>query len=349
MNLPEQKQAFIPIYRRLFEQYKNAIITQQHHPGERIDSISEMQKRYDISRETAKLVLKRLADDGLIIQRAGKGSFVADLGPRKKKWGVIIPYFSAQIDELITSLRIEAKNQKRKMEYYIDYNNWQEEIRLVGSMINERYEAIIVFPTFDESKTASFYRSLVAGGSLVMLINHTMAGSYFTYVIQSYDLGVKRAVQFLQSRCTERIAFIKNDTWSGRNLVQEVMEETFKSFVGESDDVTKAVVINSIHTLTPDFLREQDIQGIFCCDDLDAVRIIGRLVEWDFKIPGDISLISYGNTELARYFSPKITSIDCHYPLMANRTAKIISDHLNGDDVTYCQYVIQPELIIRET
>ena len=28
------------------------------------------------------------------------------------------------------------------------------------------------------------YHHLVSGGSLVMLINHTMAGSYFTYVIQ---------------------------------------------------------------------------------------------------------------------------------------------------------------------
>jgi DNA-binding LacI/PurR family transcriptional regulator len=349
MDLQRQNQAFVPIYQRLFDQYKSDIITQLHPPGERIDSINEMQKKYDISRETAKSVLKRLAEEGLIIQRAGKGSFVADLGPRKKIWGVIIPFFSAQIDELIMSLRIEANNLNRKIEYFVDYNNWHEEIRLVGSMINERYEAIVVVPTFDESKTAAFYRNLVSGGSLVMLIDHTMAGSYFTYVIQSYDLGVKRAVQFLQSRCSERMAFIKNDTWAGRNLVQEVMEETFKSFVGESADSDKSVIINSIHTLTPAFLRERSIQGIFCCDDLDAVRMIGRLLEWNFQIPQDITLISYGNTEIARYFSPKITSIDCHYPMMARKTAQIISDHLQGNDVTYCQYVIQPELIIRET
>jgi DNA-binding LacI/PurR family transcriptional regulator len=162
-------------------------------------------------------------------------------------------------------------------------------------------------------------------------------------------LGVKRAVQYLQSRCTERIAFIKNDTWAGRNLLQEVMEETFKSFVGESADSDNAVVVSSIHTLTPAFILEHNIQGIFCSDDLDAVRIIGRLVEWDYKIPQDITVISYGNTELARYFSPKITSIDCHYPQMAAKTARIIADHLSGKDVTFCQYVIQPELIIRET
>jgi DNA-binding LacI/PurR family transcriptional regulator len=349
MNLRGQNQAFVPIYQRLFDQYKHAIITQQHPPGARIDSINEMQKKYDISRETAKSVLKRLADEGLIIQRAGKGSFVVDLGPRKKIWGVIIPYFSAQIDELITALKYEAKKTKRKMEYYIDYNNWREEIQLVGSMINERYEAIIVVPTFDESKTASFYRHLVSGGSLVMLINHTMAGSYFTYVIQSYDLGVKRAVQYLQSRCSGVLAFIKNENWAGRNLVQEVMEETFKRFVGETTMPASAIVIDTLHTLSPDLVKKKNIQGIFCCDDLDAVRIIGRLLEWNFQIPGDITLISYGNTELARYFSPKITSIDCHYPFMAATTARIIADHLEGKDVRYSQYVIQPELIIRET
>lgn len=342
-------QKFVPIYQQLFEKYQQAIQTQVFSPGARIDSINELIQKHRVSRETAKLVLQKLADAGLIVKRAGKGSFVADLGPRQKSWGIVVPYYSTQIDELLNLLSFEAVKLERNFEQFIDYNNWEEEIRLVGSLINQRYEAVIVIPTMDETKTANFYMNLVSGGTVVTLLDHTMSGSYFTYAIQSYDLGVQRAVQHLHNTTPGNLAFIKNTTWAGRNMVQELMEATFINYVELQPDMRKAVVFNQIFNIAPQSLRDENITGIFCCDDFDAVRIVGRLLEWEFQIPYDISVLSYGNTDLARYFTPRISSIDTHNEEMIQRTTEIIQAHLNGKDVRYAQYVIQPELLIRET
>ena len=82
---------------------------------------------------------------------------------------------------------------------------------------------------FKESQTASFYKRLQTGGTIVTLLGHTMVGSSFPYVIQSYDLGVRRGIQYLLKRCNGSIAFVKNNIWLGRNMVQEVMEETYKT------------------------------------------------------------------------------------------------------------------------
>lgn len=347
MSEPEKK--FIPIYQRLYQAYRKDIIEQKYGPGSRIDSINEMMNRHRISRETAKLVLKKLVDDELIYQKAGKGSFVADLGPRQTIWGVLVPFFSSLTEKLIALLTLKAAQVGRKLEHYVYYNSWEEEIHLVGSLINQRYEAIIVVPTFDESKTASFYRNLISGGSVVTLLDHTMAGSYFTYAIQSYDLGVKRAVQYLLDKTAGTLVFVKNEIWIGRNMVQEFMEETFKGFIEGMPSPRRALTFDHVRNLNPDAIRNEKIGGIFCCDDTDAVRVIGHLLDWGFKIPEEISVISYGNTDLARYFTPKITSIDCHCEEMVDRTAAIIQDHLEGKDVRFAQYVVQPELIIRET
>jgi DNA-binding LacI/PurR family transcriptional regulator len=340
---------FVPIYQRLYLQYREAIIEQRYEPGSRIDSINEMMKRHQISRETAKIVLKKLADEQLIVQKAGKGSFVADLGPRNAIWGILVPFFSAFTEKLISLLIVEAKHVGREIKHYVYYNNWEEEINLVGSLINQRYEAIIVVPTFDESKTAQFYNNLVSGGTVVTLLDHTMAGSYFTYAIQSYDLGVKRAVQYLLDQTKGTLAFVKNDVWIGRNMVQEFMQETFRKFVEMTHPHRKAVVVDHLSSLSDDFIQRERIGGIFCCDDTDAVRLIGKLKESGFHIPGDLSLISYGNTDLARYFTPKITSIDCHCEEMASITSTIIQDHLDGKDIRFAQYVVQPDLVVRET
>lgn len=339
---------FIPIYKQLFEAYRHAILTQKYAPGDRVDSINEIQRKHQVSRETAKLVLSLLVKEGLIYQKPGKGSFVAALGPRRPIWGVIVPFISAYIEELVQDLEREASRKERKLELFVDHNQWEEEIRLVGLLIRECYEAVIVVPTFDESKTAGFYRNLTSGGTLVSLLDHTMAGSYFTYAIQSYDLGVERAARFLLGKTQGALVFIKNSIWTGKNMVQEVMEETFSQCI-QAAGRPSPLVLERASDLNRELIASKNIQGIFCCDDTDAVRVIGRLKEWDIRIPEEVSVISYGNTDLARYFTPKITSIDPHGEEMAKRTAEMIEAHQRGEDIRFCQYVIQPELVIRET
>jgi len=340
---------FVPIYQKLYHYYKDAIITQKYQPGERVPSINEMIAQHQIARETAKIVLKMLSHEGLIIQKPGKGSFVIDQGPHKKLWGVVVPFFSAHIEELIFYLREEAVRFGRELEHYVDYNNWEEEIRLVGNLINQRVEAVIVIPTFDETQTASFYTRLKSGGTVVSLIDHTMAGSYFTYVIQSYDLGVKRAVNYLLKSPKGTLAFVKNNIWLRRNMVQELMQDTFQKFIADREDGHHSMIINNVYHISKNLVQQQNIRGFLCCDDHDAIRIIGRLKEWGFSIPEDVTIVSYGNTDMAKYFTPAITSINPHSHEMAMTTAQIIRQKLNGEDVSYSQYVLQPEIVIRKT
>jgi DNA-binding LacI/PurR family transcriptional regulator len=64
-------------------------------------------------------------------------------------------------------------------------------------------------------------------------------------------------------------------------------------------------------------------------------------------IPGDISIVSYGNTELTEFFNPAITVIDCGYKEMAEQTALLIKK--GGKAGPFEQHVILPKLIIRNT
>jgi DNA-binding LacI/PurR family transcriptional regulator len=77
------------------------------------------------------------------------------------------------------------------------------------------------------------------------------------------------------------------------------------------------------------------------------VRIIGRLKKYNFTFPGEIALVSYGNTELTEFFNPAITVIDCMYVDMAAQTARLIDNRENASPLE--QYVILPRLIVRET
>src|SRR5512133_245077 len=101
--------SFIPLYRKLFDYYKGRIVAQEIKPGHQMDSITRIMQKHKVSRETAKMVLKMLINERLIISRAGKGSYVTPLADTKKIWGMVLPFYSSNMEQLINFLGDEAQ------------------------------------------------------------------------------------------------------------------------------------------------------------------------------------------------------------------------------------------------
>lgn len=337
--------AHAPVYQRLFERFRDDILGYRLRPGERIDSIAEIQRNYNVGRETAKRVLGMLAEAGYIVQRRGKGSFVADLRPRQNVLGLVLPQYSMQYDELVHELTVRVRENGRELHHYCHYNDCDEEIRLVGKMLHERYEAVAVIPTLDESETwKRFYSKLPLVETAVVLLNHTMTSNDFRYVIQSYDLGVTRAIQYMLESKPGTVAFIENELWPGRNMVLELMRGTYLEIMRTRRPDDEPIVLPRAAAVNWEVLRAQGVTGIFCCDDLCAAQTIGRLKEQGAEVPADVHVAGYGNTELARFFTPAITSVDPHNAEMAETLCAMLYAEAAPP---YDQHVIQPELVIR--
>jgi len=339
-----------PIYQRLFERYRDDILAFRSPPGARIDSIVEMQRTYSIGRETAKRVLGMLAAEGFIVQRRGKGSFVTDRRPRQKTLGLVLPHYSMEYEGLLLEISIRVQLSGRALHHCCHYNDFEEEIRLVGKMVHDRYEAIAVIPTLDESKTwKSFYSKVQATQSPVVLLNHTMTSNDFPYIIQSYDLGVTRALSYMLDKKPGAIAFIENEMWPGRNMVLELMRGTYLELLRTRRPGDESVVLSRAAEVDWAALRLRGVTGIFCCDDLCAAQTIGRLKDQGAHVPEDVHVVSYGNTELARFFTPAITSVDPHNGEMATALCDLLFASGDGQKPAFRQHVIQPDLVVRRT
>lgn len=337
----------VPVYQKLFDLYKKKINDQIIPPGGKMDSIVRIMSRHQVSRDTAKRVLQELSDAGYIRKIVGKGSFVTASSEIKNIWGMIMPFYTSNIAEFIRHLRGYAREASCELIHFLTYNNPAEEKRLVSQMIREGYRAVIVIPNYDESQTADYYRHLIPGNTTIVLSDNTMAGSYFKYVVQSYDLGVARALEYLTVQNDGNLLFVKNEDWQGRNLLYELMEKTFNNIIQTKYPQKRPFVHNNVDGLTQLFIRENNIGGILCCTDTDTIRALGRIKKWDMKIPAEISLISYANTELTEYFEPPVTAVDCQYPEMAMKTAALIKKGKNSG--IYEQHIINPKVVIRKT
>ncbi|MBA7529616.1 Arabinose metabolism transcriptional repressor [subsurface metagenome] len=88
--------------------------------------------------------------------------------------------------------------------------------------------------------------------------------------------------------------------------------------------------------------------AIVCYNDQIAIQIIEAIRRSNLKIPEDISLVGYDNSNLAVATEVKLTTIKHPKEEMGKRVARMIVDMINGKAGKPC-FVYQPELIIRSS
>jgi DNA-binding LacI/PurR family transcriptional regulator len=65
-------------------------------------------------------------------------------------------------------------------------------------------------------------------------------------------------------------------------------------------------------------------------DDLMAMELARTLRGFGLRVPQDVSLISFNNTELGRYHQPALTTIDVHPYQLGVHAMQLMLDILSG-------------------
>ncbi|MCR5824276.1 MAG: LacI family transcriptional regulator [Lachnospiraceae bacterium] len=88
--------------------------------------------------------------------------------------------------------------------------------------------------------------------------------------------------------------------------------------------------------------------AIIAINDFCAAGVIRRLVEEGYRVPEDVSVVSYDNTYIANLLFPKITSIDYDYDTLGKMLADTAIDVANGENLPSFRSVT-PHLVVRES
>ncbi len=333
-----------PIYQNLVEDYRSKLITRQILPGEKIDSITEIQKKYGVVRETAKKVLNILANEGYIIKRRGQGSFAVKRQSKVKTWAIILPFYSVHYREVLLEFQMIAARDNREIIHFSCNNDPREEMRLVGQMIHQQYEAVIVIPTRDATKTDHFYHQISKEPvQLIIFDFYDHEDILFNSVVQYYSKGIVKGLDYLKSQKDGNIAFVGMTLWRDDNKIQDLFKRRYMEYIDEQD----AFIFDQGTVLTKEIIEADNITGIICPDDVVAIKTIGQLKESGVNVPEDVNIVSYGNTDLSKYFTPKITSIDSDYRNMVRKVSDLIRRKKRSTELK--RIIVEPELIVRES
>lgn len=333
----------VPLYRQVYAHFRGQIVSGAMAPGTCLPSIRDLQRDLGVARESVKRAMAMLDSEGYIQRIQGKGTFVAPRMEKKRFWGIVVPFYGDFYNRLILQLRQVAHAEGIEIEHACDYDDWKRQVEIVNHLMWRRAEAVIVVPTRDESSSIDQFRK-IARRIPLMLFDRTSIASQFPYVVQDYILGVRLAIERMVASGARRIAYLRDPMWSGTNPIYQSMEEAFKTVLSDAGlDFIR--FYESAYSLPPKELESPDYDGLFCANDQVACIIAGLLREKGVDVPGQVQIVGYNDSEVGRFFTPRITTVAPDFQEMCRYLLDIIGRFKSGEQVENLQYVMIPKVL----
>jgi LacI family transcriptional regulator len=88
--------------------------------------------------------------------------------------------------------------------------------------------------------------------------------------------------------------------------------------------------------------------ALFCWSDIDAIRVLEAAHVLGLRVPQDLAVIGYDNSNLARMTFVNLASIDQSGPRIGAMAAEALLTRMQGR-VTATHLLVQPSLVMRNS
>jgi DNA-binding LacI/PurR family transcriptional regulator len=333
----------VPVYRQVYEYFRARILDGTLPADTLMPSIRELQRDFGLARESIKHAMAELAADGYVRKIQGKGTFVAPRYDGRRFWGLVVPFYAEFYNQLIVELRHVAEQEGVAIEHACDYDRWQRQLEVVNGFAWRRAEAIIVVPTRDESRTIAQFQRIARRQPLVLFDRSSIA-SQLPYVIQDYVLGVRIAMEHLIRRGCRRIAYVSDPLWQGDNPIYQTMAESYSQVCASMAQGYERYWDSPYALQAADF-EHLDFDGVMCENDEVACLMVGLLREHGIAVPDRAQVIGYNNSDVGRFFTPRISTTSADLPRMCRLVRDIIQRFKRDEPVEFLQYVAIPRVV----
>lgn len=348
------RNSYVPLYIQLEEEILRQVQANEIKPGEKLQSESEMMKKYDIGRSTVRMALSQLVNKGYLEKTHGKGTFckTAILSEKPLNIDVILdmsdtyffPYYMRSISEVLTKNKCnfivsDSKNSSDEI-YKILKNILQKGtsgVILQPSLVNDR-----IMPELEEC-----FKAFQNAGIPCIMIDSAYNIPDASYLMMDEYRAGQMAAQYFMSLGHDKAIAVYMDFTDSVSRVN--------GFCDAYSSAKKEPPIKLLYDndkLESDLLTiiaEQKATAVFCYHDGIAVDCVHILRSNNIKVPEDISIMGVDDTVLATSCIPPLTSIIHPKQELGKMAANAILEFIRKE--RSCPYVnlVSPSLAIRES
>ena len=177
-----------------------------------------------------------------------------------------------------------------------------------------------------------------------------LPNSYSVLVDDRY--GVSLAVEHLIQKGHREIYYLRDmDTVSAQLKCEGFIAEMEKCGLKNARQQvleTASSIEGGIKAVEQLIRRKQKFTGIVCGEDITAAGVVKALLHYGIKVPEEVAVTGYNNSEYAKICEPQLTTIDNKPELVAMINAPFLTSLIEKKEV-YSSCTIQPELVEGQT
>ena len=267
--------------------------------------------------------------------------------------GVVVPnlvthYYSGALDGI--------EDYARQKGYSVfssnSHEDYEAEERAIDSFISLHVEGIIACLAQDTTDY-SHYKEIHEMGIPLVFFARTCLPELFSHVVANGDEAAQQATQHLIDTGSRRIAFI-----GGPNHLDMVRRRKHGYLQALRDNrlpidrdliVCDKIDFEVARNATGKLLEREDRpDAIIAFNDIITYAAFEAIKEHGLRIPEDVAIIGFTDSETALYVTPKLSVIADQAYEQGRKACELLLRNINGDKNIY-QEIVPMQLIIRES
>lgn len=363
-GFPSEAKRPQPKYLQIIESMRQNIEAGRYRNGARLPSEAELMHRFGVSRMTVVKAMQHLQQEGLLVRRAGSGTYVSDGGPNHKPvFGLIIPDLGrTEIFEPICQGMSASPNASGHSLSWghsaVGENKEDEAERLCEQYIEQRVSGVffapVEFSPRREQVNRRVLKALRSARIPVVLLDRCV----LDYPARSdYDivgLDNRRAGYVMTDHLIRQGA--KRVGFFGREGSAETVDDRIVGYreamyaLGMPVDPEMVLRAEPTDAATlSSRIAEKKIDALLCANDLTAAHVMRTLLGLGLRIPNDIRIAGIDDVRYAELLPVPLTTLhqpcgDIGATAIATMLDRISNPHLPARSV-----LLYGSLVVRQS
>lgn len=344
-------------YHQIEDDMKELIFSEDIQPGDKLPSENKLAAKYQVSRQTVRKALQNLQAEGYIYSVHGSGTFCSELVRHKKNSkniAVVMTYLSDYIfPKIIKGIDSVLTREGYSIILKNTNNSRSRESECLEDLLMKDVDGIIIEPSKSHiyCKHINLYKKLEEYGVPYIFIQ----GSYSQMedkpqVLLDDEMGGYLLTEYLIKNGHRNIVGVfKSDDSQGQNRHKGYAKALKEA--GIPYDPEKVIWFYTedrrIHPYTGvlEMVRkDKSIDAVVCYNDQIAMNIIKALSDEGIRVPEDISITGYDNSQTASETGLRLTTIVHPQEQLGEMAASMLLKMIRGEQIDK-KVVISPELI----
>jgi len=218
----------------------------------------------------------------------------------------------------------------------------------------EKFDGIVAIGKFGDKDIAKFHRLT----NNIVFVDSSPDEDKYDSVVIDFRKAVKSALDYLVSLGHKDIMYIGGEEYinDGKDKVKDYRAETYKDYmknIGKYDSSNMLMGrfshADGYRLMKEALLKKKTQRAFLIASDSMAIGAYKAVIEAEFNIPKDISIVGFNDISTAKYMTPALSTVKVYTDFMGETAVDLILERLkNGRSI--CKKVIIPtKLIVRES